>query len=179
MPLKTLSNKEVQIIRQFASSQPCNGCFQESIRSALWHEISTKGTRDSDFKDKEKLMELVTLLRTKAERADETSRNLTLYRGLPFNLLKTGNNSQKFEVGNVHKWPSFVWVSRTLEGAKLTMKASETASDSTSMEGTLFVLRIPESIPKNPQGCWGYDLSRFTRTVAPFQGLFCFALFFT
>ena len=174
MTTTTPSNREVQIIRQFASSQPYNGSFQEAVRSALWHELSSKGDREGDFQDKNKeyLMQLVTTLRTKAERADETSRNNTLYRGLPFNIIRTGKNSKKFEVGSIHKWSSFTWVSRSLEGAKLSMTRSETTSDSCAMEGTLFVLRISESMPKNPQGCWGYNLSRITRAVAPFQGLF-------
>ena len=169
----TLSNREVQIFRQFASSHPCNGRFQESIRSALWHEISTREDTYADYQDKENLMELMTILRTKAERADKTSKNFTLYRGLPFNILRTRNNSEKFEVGSICKWSSFVWVSRSLQGAKLTMTERET-SDFTAMEGTLFVLRVPDLFPKNAQGCWGYDLSRVTRTITPFQGLPCF-----
>ena len=176
MTMATLSHKEVQTLRQFASSQPGNGEFQESIRSAFWHETSAKGEGHSDSKDRENLMELVTILRTKAERADSTPNN-TLYRGLPTNVLRAGNRSKKYETGCVHKWTSFVWVSKSLEGAKLTMGNKMTSKDSSEMEGTLFILRIPESIPKTSQGCWGYNVSRYTRRVAPFQGLFSHSSF--
>ena len=122
-----------------------------------------------------KLQELISILRKKMPRAS-VEKHSTLFRGVATNLFHPdgpGNaiSKEKYEIGQVITWRSFVWVSKSLEGAKLSMRGCDEESDRTTMSGTLFVIDIPKTIGSSLKGNWGYDIGMFCNVPPHHHGL--------
>ena len=171
------ARSDTDTIRLFANPECTNGAFQQSIRCALRHELRhDTGTSSHSSDDTEALRGLVQVLRTKMPRADDHKENQTLFRGLPTNVLRADHanaHTDAYQSGRVLTWSQFTWVSTTLDGAKLAM-TEESNGSAYTMAGTLFVVRIPSTMPTLERGCWGYNVGTYCRKPPHHHGLYRF-----
>ena len=176
LKVELASVKEAEVIRLFANPHLTNGCFQREVDEALRWETQKEIHKEIEGSvETFKLQQLMTILRTKMPRAEARFHHRTLYRGMTTNLLhptEPGNIIENYHDGHIITWPSFVWVSPNLEGAKLSMNGvHDENTGETILSGSLVIVRIPETVRFQRKGCWGYDVGFFCQTPPHHHGL--------